>query len=153
MRITPLAIAGTLAVAAFATPATAATKKPISKEYDVTAPAPDPTNYAGTATGQGYSVCNQTVPNSFDKHEFTAPWVGKIKVTLTGFTGDWDLLLMDKNGNELTNSGGSDIGSPATPQQESFTYKIKKAKTAVEIVACNWAGGPSGHVKYTFTPV
>lgn len=148
MRLTPLAIAGTLAVAALATPATAATKKPTSKEYDVQEPAPDPTNQAG----QGYSVCNQVVPNSFDTHEFTAPVVGKIKVTLTGFVGDWDLLLMDKSGNELTYSGGSDLGTPATPYEESFSYKVKKPRTLLKIVACNYAGGPNAHVKYVFTP-
>lgn len=146
MRITPLVLAGLLAAAGLAGPAAAAPRKPISKSYQASAPMPDPTNYAG----QGYSVCAQNVPNSFDKKEFRAPAAGKIKVTMTDFTGDWDLLFMDAKGNEVTNSGGSDLGSPATPATEMFTAKIKKAGTFY-IVACNWAGGATANVKYTFT--
>jgi len=148
MRITPLALVGVVALAALATPAGATTKKPISKTYTANAPAPDPSNYAQQSP---YDVCAQAVPNSFDVHEFTAPALGKLKVELSGFTGDWDLLLTDKAGNEITSSGASDVGSPTTAATESLSAKIKKAKTTYRIVACNWAGGSTATVKYTFT--
>jgi hypothetical protein len=147
MRITPLALVGVVAMAALATPAGATTKKPISKTYTATAAAPDPSNYAG----QSYDVCAQTVPGSFDKHEFASPGIGKLKVELSGYTGDWDLLITDAEGNEITSSGGSDIGSPAAAATEAATAKIKKAKQKYYIIACNWAGASTATVKYTFT--
>lgn len=147
MRLTPFALAGLLVAAAAATPADAAPRKPITKTYEASAPTPDPSNYAG----QGYSVCAMNVPNSFHIHKFKAPAAGKLKIELTGFTGDWDLLFLDSKGSELATGGASDLGTPQTPAKESMTAKIKKKGATYEIVACNWAGGPTGTVKYTFT--
>ncbi len=150
MHTTSLALVAALVAGVAASPASAKPKKhkkPITKTYTASAPAPDPTNYAM----QGYSVCAQNVPQSFDIKEFTAPAPGKLKVEMHGFTGDWDLLLMDSEQAEMTQSGSSDLGSPTADASESMTYKIKKAKKKYSIVACNWAGGPSATVKYTFT--
>lgn len=150
MRTTPLVLtAALLATAVANAPATAATRKPITKTYTVTAPMPDPTNYSPTAK---YSVCEQTVPQSFQIEPFKAPAAGKLAVKLTGFTGDWDLLITDaKKGSELGAGSASDIGNPATPASEAATVKVKKAGTTYNIIACNWAGGPTGTVTYTFT--
>lgn len=147
MRLTTLALAGLLVAAAAATPAAAAPKKPIVKTYEATAPTPDPSNYAG----MGYSVCGMNVPQSFHTAEFRAPAAGKFKVELSNFTGDWDLLLLDSRGSEVAYGGASDVGSPQTPARESMTAKVKKGGTVYKIIACNWAGGPTGTVKYTFT--
>ncbi|HVF21121.1 MAG TPA: hypothetical protein VNA14_12895 [Mycobacteriales bacterium] len=118
-------------------------KKPITKTYTATAPAPDPSNFAPTSA---YSVCGQTVPGSFDVEEFTAPEAGTIKAELSGYVGEWDFLLTDDKGRELASSGILDVtGAP-----EKITYKFKKPGT-VHLIACNWAGGPTGTVKYTFT--
>lgn len=147
MRKTPLLVsAAALVAAGLAMPATAA-PKPITKTYTATAPLPDPSNYAG----QGYSVCAMTVPQSFHSETFKAPALGKLSVKLTGFTGDWDLLLIDGKGTEITHGGASDIGSPGTPASETMSTKVKKAGTTYQIIACNWAGGPTGTVTYTFT--
>jgi hypothetical protein len=116
-------------------------KKPISKTYAVTAPAPDPTNYAG----QGYSVCAQNVPSSFDKQTISIPAAGSLQVELSGFQGDWDLLLEDSDDSELTAGGSSSVGGSETAES-----RFKKAQK-VSIVACNWAGSPSATVKWTFT--
>ena len=116
-------------------------KKPITKTYTATAPAPDPSNWAG----QGYSVCAQNVPGSFHTEEFKAPAAGALKVELTGYQGDWYLLLMDAKAKEVAASGSGDVGAP-----EVATIKLKKPGV-ISIVACNWAGGPTGQVKYTFT--
>ena len=148
MRPTTVALAGLMVAAVAAAPSSAGAKpkKPITKTYTATASTPDPSNYAG----QGYSVCAQNVPGSFHTEEFKAPAAGKIKVELSGFTGDWDLLLLDSKGTEITTGGASDIGTPQTPARESMTAKIKKPQI-YKIIACNWAGGPTGTVKYTFT--
>jgi hypothetical protein len=154
MRITPFVLVGAVAVAGAATPASAKSRpKPIVKKYDVMAPAPDPSNYAGSANVNGYSVCAQRVPKSFDVHEFKAPALGKLKIELTGFLGDWDLLVTDSKNNEITFGGSDGINTPQSPTigNESLTTKVKKAKTTFRIVACNWAGSPNAHVKYTFT--
>jgi hypothetical protein len=137
-------LAGCVAVVGVVAPsATAAPKpKPITKTYTATAGAPDPTNFAM----MGYSVCAQNVPGSFDDETFKVPAAGTLKVELTGYVGDWDLLLMDGAREELANSGLTDVqGAP-----EVVSVKFKKA-TETHIIACNWAGGPTGTVKYTFT--
>ncbi|HVE97881.1 MAG TPA: hypothetical protein VNA12_01740 [Mycobacteriales bacterium] len=140
IALTTLAVA--TAVCAVGGVAEAKHKKPIEKSYTATAPTPDPTNYSMT----GYSVCAQNVPQSFHIEEFTAPEPGTLKAELTGYVGDWDFLLVDDKGRELANSGlTAFMGEP-----EKMTYKFKKPGT-VSIIACNWAGGPTGKVKYTFT--
>lgn len=148
MRITPLVLTGALATAALAAPADAAPRKPITKTYEATAPTPDFTNLEPNAT---YTVCNQTVPQSWHLHVFTAPAPGKLKVTLSGYVGDWDLLLTDSKGTQLAAGDLLEPGTPTTPAEESATLKIKKAKTKINIIACNFAGGPTATVKYTFT--
>lgn len=154
MRITPFVLAGALAATAFAAPAAdAAKKKPITKTWTLTAATPDPTNYLGTAGVGDYSVCAQAVPGSFEIKEFKAPASGKIKVTLTGFTGDWDLLVMDKGNNELAYGGSAGINTPDAPKagDETVTVKAKKAGFIFKLVGCNWAGGSTGKMSMTFT--
>ena len=149
MRITPLVLAGALVtVGATAPNATAAPKKkPITKTYEATAVAPDMTNQ----TEDSYSVCAMNVPNSYHIANFTAPAPGKLKVELYNYTGDWDLLLLDSKGTELAAGSELALSTPNAPATETMTVKVKKSKTKYQIVACNWAGGPTGTVKYTFT--
>jgi hypothetical protein len=130
-----------LAAAITAAPAAVAGPKPITKTYTATAPVPDPTNYVPG----GYSVCAQNVPQSFHVEEFKAPAAGTLKVELTDYQVDWDLLLMDAKKKEIAASGDGDVGAPEVTQ-----IKFKKP-AVVSIVACNWSGGPTGTVKYTFT--
>ncbi len=156
MRITPFLLVGALAATAFAAaPADAAKKKkkPITKSWSLTAPAADPTNYLGTAGVGDYSVCAQTVPGSFEIKEFKAPAAGKIKVTLTDFIGDWDLLVMDKGNNEIGYGGSSGINTPQDMKagNETATLKAKKAGYVFKLVGCNWAGGSTGKMSMTFT--
>ena len=140
MNRTALLTLGVLAAATVAAPIAVAAPKPITKTYTATAPVPDPTNAAG-----GYTVCAQNVPQSFHIEEFKVPAAGTLKVELTDYQIDWDLLLMDGKGKELGSSGSGGVGEPEIAQ-----VKFKKP-TVVQIVACNWSGGPTGTVKYTFT--
>lgn len=156
MRITPFLLSGVLIAAGFAGEASAAPKRkprPITKTYQATAPVPDPTNWLSDAGVESYSVCAQTMPNSYQIFEFTAPALGKLNLKLTGFVGDWDLLIMDKNNNEVTFGGSAGVNTPDAPTagDENVTTKVKKSKTLYKIVACNWAGGSTGTVKLTFT--
>jgi type 1 fimbria pilin len=152
MRKSPLVVAGLVAAVGVAAPATAAPKakpkpKPITKTYTATAPVPDPSNYAQ----QGYSVCAQNVPQSYHTTSFTAPAPGKLSIQVSEFYGDWDLLIMDGSGSELTTGGASDVGTPQTAAVESATVKVKKKGAKYQIVACNWAGSSTAKVTYTFT--
>jgi hypothetical protein len=146
MRTATLVLAAAVVTATAASPAMATTKKkPITKTYTATAPAPDPTNAAG-----GYTVCAQTVPQSFDKQAFNAPAAGKLAVEVDGIIGDWDLLITDAAGNEVSSSGSGGYGTPVAPSTESVKVKIKR-KGSYNIIACNWAGAPTATVKYVFT--
>jgi hypothetical protein len=153
MRTAPFALAGCLAVAALATPASAASKKPpITKSYDIAVTAADPSNAVDNQTGSGYSVCAQRVPGAFQIKEFKAPALGKMKFKLTGFTGDWDLLVMDSKNAEITSGGSSSVNTPDAPDagDESTSAKVKKANTVFRVVACNFSGGLSGKLSITF---
>lgn len=145
-RRTALALGLTVAaVGVGVAPSSSAAPKPITKTYTATAPVPDATG--GVASD--YSVCGQTLPNSFHIEPFTAPGAGTLKVELKDYINDWDLLVMDGKGAELAFSGSG--GYAPAPQPEVVSLKLKK-KTDLQIVACNWAGGPTGTVTYTFTP-
>ncbi len=155
MRILPLVVTGALVAAGAAAPASAATKKkpkPITKTHQATAAAPDPTNHLNEVQ-PGYSVCAQRVPQSFQTFTFKAPAIGKLNVKLTGFTGDWDVLILDSKGSEIGYGGNGELNTPQDPTvgNENTTVKIKKAKTTYSLVACNWAGGNTATLTYTFT--
>lgn len=126
--------------AASMSPAVAGPKKPITKTYTATAPSPDPTNVSSD-----YSVCAQRVPGSFDIKEFAVPAAGMLKIEVTDYQVDWDALLMDAEKVEIAGSGSGGMGAP-----EVIEVKFKKAQK-VFIVACNWSGGPTAKVTYTFT--
>jgi hypothetical protein len=131
--------------AASMSPAIGASKKTITKTYTATAAVPDPTNSAAS----DYNVCPQRVPGSFQADEFKIPAAGTLQVEVSGYTGDWDALLMDSDKSEATSSGSGGY-APVAGGPEVMEMRFKKAQT-VTIVACNWAGGPTANVKVTFT--
>jgi hypothetical protein len=131
-------------------PAHAATTKPkpkpINKTYALTLP-PDPTpNATNTA---GMPGCTGLNPASTDKHPFTVPAKGTLKVVLdspdpTGHgVTDWDLYVLDSDGSILDSSHGG------TSHEETFD-KFKK-KNPVTFWVCNLAGEPDATVHFTFT--
>ena len=144
MNRTAALLALTCATVAIAAPsALAAPAKTFSKTYETTTPMPDPSNYADA----NYSVCPQRVPGSFFDETVKIPAKGLLHVELTGYNGDYDLLLMDADKEELAYSGQTAVqGEP-----EIVDVSFKKAAT-VHIVNCNWAGAPTAKVSYTYTP-
>ena len=138
MRLRTAAVAATVAVAAAGTltPAVAG-PKPITKTYTATAPTPDPTPIAG-------DICDPLLPGAKHEEKFTVPAAGVLKVDLVHQI-DWALALLDDKGNRLAESDGSDLTA-----KEAMQVKFKR-KTNVIIRACNFAGGPTATVTYTFT--
>ncbi len=147
MKLALIAAVGLAAtVGAAGDVALAGPKDPITKTYTATAPTPDPTN-AAAATHQ---VCNMVVPQSFHIEKFAAPGPGALKVEIDGFVGDWDLLIQDSKGRDVAAATATDTSTPVAPDPDSTAVKVKKAET-YSIIACNWVGGPTATVKYTFT--
>ena len=123
--------------AAGLTPALAGpTPKPIEKTYTASA-TPDPTPILG-------EICQPTVPSARHTTPFKVPAAGTLAITIK-MQGDWALGLRTKSGSVL---GASDGPSPT--DAESIQHKFKKA-TDVLIDACNFAGGLTAQVTYTFT--
>ena len=149
MKIRSLALvaaAGIVAAGAFA-PATAATKtKPISMEYDVQGlPNPQPLPSGTSCLDSSYEGISRTTKTI----KTTGP--GVLSVTLNGFAGDWDITLMDKDGEELAAGDGTSTGggAPATAGEDTLVQKFKKAST-FQVAVCNFAGTPQAHVKLSY---
>lgn len=125
-----------LLVALGAAPATAGKKK---KKGSFTAenPVPHP----------GADGCLEA-PEDLSKtsEALKVPFNGIITVTMTDFQGDWDLFLTDADGGEIVSSVGSQL--TGTPPEEEVSVYISKGM-AVQMVACNWVGGPSAAVAWT----
>lgn len=126
-----------LALVAVATLPSSAAPKPMSGSYTAAAATP------------GAPDCDGTAPGSLHSAPIKVPGAGRMTAELSGFLGDWDFYLRS-NGSELSASAGGDIGG-AMDAKETVSAKVKKAGT-IDIVSCNWAGGPTGNVKWTFTP-
>ena len=141
-----VAAVGVLAVGAYA-PATAAPKtKPISMEYDVQGlPNPQPLP-SGTSCleseYEGFSRTTKTIKT-------TGP--GVLSVTVNGFSGDWDITLMDKDGEEMAVGAGTSTGggAPATDGEDTLVTKLKKPGT-FQVAVCNFLGSPQAHVKLSY---
>ena len=141
-----IAAAGLVAVGAYA-PATAATKtKPISMEYDVQGlPNPQPLPSGTSCLDSQYEGISRTTKT------IKTTGKGVLSVTVDGFSGDWDITLMDKDGEELASGEGTTTGggAPATAGVDTLVQKFKKADT-FQVAVCNFAGSPSAHVKLTY---
>jgi hypothetical protein len=83
------------------------------------------------------------------RQSFKAPVTGKLTVEIEGFTGDWDLYLMDSKGTVLTRSDGEQVGPTMAPAAEKVVWKLRRGQK-VDIAPCNWAGEPEVEVHYMF---
>jgi hypothetical protein len=127
-----------LAVLGFAVAPSSAAPKPMKGEFDA-AGLPDPTP---TAT----EVCQGLSPVSRTEVPLKIPAAGKLKVELTGFEGDWDLTVENKDGEIVGESAGF-----VEATTETIQIKLKKA-AELTIVACNFAGGPVASGSYEYVP-
>ena len=81
------------------------------------------------------------------RESFTAPFEGFLFVEMSDFTGDWDLYLESAEGEDLkssTNSNDPVFGTPG----ERLQYWLRGGEE-VDIVACNYSGGPSAEINYS----
>ena len=159
-----LPVAMTLVVAGGAlAPAVAAGKpKPITASY-VAEGVPVPSPLVGDPAPEDPSSCmNPDLEGvSTTTKTITTKGAGMLVVDLTGFAGDWDITVLDADGEVLgvgagTTTGGEvpvvggGNGSLGADNTEKLELKLKKAAT-LKIGVCNYAGGPSANAKYTFT--
>lgn len=140
MTRTPLALLVVAAVAATAAPGLAAPKpKPITQEVPFTDATPD---YSGWAVGPD-SHCAGLLPREAP-YEFKAPAAGSLKVSISGFDGEWALDLRDAKGNVLAET---DV---LAPEQETLTIKLRRPMV-VNIAPCNLAGTPEALISLVFS--
>lgn len=127
LAVAPLALVGVATLPSSAAP------KPMKGSYTASAPVP------------GAPDCDGTAPGSVHTMAIKVPGAGRFTADLTGFAGDWDFYLKSGGGVLSASEGGADA------PKETVSAKIKKAGT-VTIASCNWAGGPTGAVTWTFLP-
>jgi hypothetical protein len=145
-RVVPIAAIAVLAVGAYA-PAMAK-GKPITKSYDMQLlPVPDP------PSGTPSCARDQLIGVSIHQEKLTTKGPGTLKVKVNGFAGDWDITVYsgDKELEGVGDGTSTGGGAPATAGEDTFEMKFKKA-TTLDIRTCNFAGSPSAHGEYTFTP-
>jgi hypothetical protein len=142
MRKTVISVALVALVAAVPGSALAG-KKTIHKSFSAGPHAPIPVlsdaDPNGCRNGEE-GVHKTTVP-------FKTPGKGLLKVGLEAFEGDWDLYVTTKTGTVIAASDASQL--QGSPQEENITVPLG-AKKSVNIVACNWAGGPTAEGHYTY---
>ncbi|MDP9067306.1 MAG: hypothetical protein M3N53_03020 [Actinomycetota bacterium] len=81
---------------------------------------------------------------------FEAPAAGELVMTAAGFTGDWDIYLVDAAGRRLAQSEGEQV-TGADEAEERLSARLQ-AGSRVDMVACNWLGEPEVEVGYEFDP-
>jgi hypothetical protein len=90
---------------------------------------------------------------NWQSHPFKAPANGILESKISGFTGDWDLYILNSAKDRVTPLARSEndqiIGMAAA--NEEVVYPVKKAQT-YNITPCNWAGEPNMTVNFTFAP-
>ena len=114
----------------------------ITKTYTASAGTP-----GGVASQAQSQICSPTVPGSTFDVTFKAPFKGRLTVDQTGFQGDWDLALV-QDGTNAAESAQDMTADPQTPEHIDG-FKLKKGEE-VTIRSCNFAGGPTASLKYTF---
>jgi hypothetical protein len=142
MRRTLVALltAVSLVVSVGALPASAAKKKTVTEEWEVTAaPFPGAEDHTNPATECGTEGVNYAI------HTFKTPGRGTLEAAIT-FEGEWDLYVTDSKGTLLASSVQFMAGS-----EERVTVRLP-ARAEVKIYACNFLGGPtaSGELKYVY---
>ena len=137
-----------VSMTAFAvSPALAAKTKTISGSYQATTTAADPTPFVTSLAGTG-GACEPNLEQAMHEKEISLPAAGTWKVELNGFQGDWALAVLNSKG-QVLQAQDQDVTQPIdTPHK--ITQKIK-TKGTYTIRACNFSGGLTANVKWSFT--
>ena len=150
-----VALAALAVLSVSAVPSHAATKKkkppPITVTYSVTA-YPDVTAEVLGQVPNAKAGCGKLPQLGVNLHPITVPAAGTLHIELSStdptpaaspIHADWDLYLLDADGQEMD-------ASTSSKPQEQVTDKFKK-KQDVTIKACNLNGETTASVTYTFT--
>lgn len=139
MRRIVLLAAGTALLAAGAfSPALAAPPSSFSKTVTFVDATPDPSGFLlGPEHCQGRLPAEQPVGVNI-------PGPGVVDVAISGFTGEWSLMITDKDGEVIATA---DADAPAT---EATSFRMKRAGK-INILPCNIAGTSQASLKYGYT--
>jgi hypothetical protein len=138
MRRTVLLTTGTaVLVAGGLAPALAAPPSSFSKTVTFVDSTPDPSAFfLGPEHCMGRLPAEQPVAVSI-------PGPGLVDVAISGFTGEWSLMITDKDGEVIATA---DADAPAT---ESTTFRMRRAGR-INILPCNLAGTSEATLKYGY---
>jgi hypothetical protein len=123
--------------------------KTISETIEVTAvPFPNYSSYSGTAT-PGCTAGQEGVHKA--TRAFETPGNGTLTLSMSGFTGDWDLYVFDGSV-AIARSDNEQVGPAMAPAEEKIVMPLQKGKT-YDLVVCNWAGAPqaTASLEYVYT--
>lgn len=124
--------------------------KTLEETIDVTAvPFPNYSSYTATAT-PGCTAGQEGVHRH--THPFETPGAGTLTLSMSGFTGDWDLYVFNSDGVAIARSDNEQAGPAMAPAEEQIEMPMGKGET-YDLVICNWAGAPqaSASLKYVYT--
>ena len=123
--------------------------KTISETIDVTA-VPFPNLSSHTKTPMPGCTAGQEGVHKHT-HPFEAPGAGTLTLSMSGFTGDWDLYVFDDAGVAIARSDQAQVPDMAPPE-EKIEMALEKGR-AYDLVICNWAGAPqaSADLQYVYS--
>ncbi|HYO61820.1 MAG TPA: PPC domain-containing protein, partial [Actinomycetota bacterium] len=91
-------------------------KKTISETIEVTAvPFPNLSSHTGTAS-PGCTAGQEGVHKH--THPFEAPGSGVLTLSMSGFTGDWDLYVFNAEGVAIARSDNAQVPDMAPPEEK-----------------------------------
>ena len=128
------ALAGTVLPQAAAAP-----PGPFSKTVTFVDSTPDPSAYI-----LGPEHCLGQLPRE-NPVPVMIPAAGTVEISITGFTGEWSLLVTDPKGDVIATA---DADAPAT---EKLTMRVRKAGR-IDILPCNLAGTFEAKLSYAYAP-
>lgn len=85
----------------------------------------------------------------YTRFPFKAPANGILSTVIEGFTGDWDLFVLDENGGQLGVSDAGQTISIAPPIERIEEISLRKGDE-VFVTVCNWLAAPTVSGSYTF---
>ncbi len=85
---------------------------------------------------------------NYDTEPFDAPAAGQLRLSAAGFTGDWDIYVLDPEGRKLAQSE-RDQAIRGNEAKENLSIRLL-AGSRVQMAACNWLGQPELEVSYDF---
>jgi len=139
MRIRTIVVVGVLASSAATPllPAQAGPPKPFSKTMVFVDDTPDPSAYfLGPEHCLGQLPREKPVP-------VTIPGPGVFDIAISGFTGEWSLLVAEPSGKIVATADAD------APKTEATSIRFKKA-TKIEILPCNLAGTFEAKLVYSY---